>query len=98
MQQIAELISANPAGVAAIIGALVAFIVQVYKRVARVPSGAATWEKMAAAIVSALVLSYAAQAATGSIDVSQLITVALGAWLASAGLHGTQKALQRGSK
>lgn len=93
---IAEVIRDNPAGVAAVIGAIVAGIVQLVKRKLDLPTGEYAWAKIVVAVTTAVALSWAAQAATGEIDMGQFVSVALGAWLASAGLHSTQKALRGG--
>lgn len=94
LSPIAELITANPAGVAAALGTIVAFVFQGLKKLSRVPSGEGKLGKVAAAgilstTLTALLLAWAAQYLSGSIDAAQLISVALGAWLASAGVHST---------
>ena len=85
----AEILRDNPAAVAAAAGAIVALLVQLWKKLFSLPSGADKAEKVLVAVVSSILVAWAGQHLAGEFNFGQFISVAVAAWLASAGVHGT---------
>ena len=96
MYAIAQCLHDKPEVAALLAGALTTVIVQIWKRVAQLPSGEAALRKRVGAFITALLLGIVDQVATGQLDWGRLVTVVLLAWLAAAGIHST--ALRRAKK
>lgn len=86
---IAETLRANPAAAAAAAGAIVALLVQCWKKLFNLAPNGDRAEKVLVAIVAAALTSWAEQHLAGEFSSGQFVSVAVAAWLTAAGVHGT---------
>lgn len=89
LNPIADALQANPAAAAAVAGAIVALLVQCWKKLFNLAPGDDKAEKVLVAIVAAVLVSWAEQHLAGGFDLGQFFSVAAAAWLTAAGVHGT---------
>lgn len=85
---LAQLMTQRPEAAEVIAGALVALVVQMVKAVCRLPPGEAKWQKLAVAMLSSVLLTWARQCLTPEYEsVAALLMGALVTWSSSTLTH-----------